>query len=51
MHKPNNFKEMMQNETEKIDARLTKQIKELREQIEDNNIERINETKLNEEWQ
>ena len=42
---------MMQNETEKIDARLTKQIKELREQIEDNNIERINETKLNEEWQ
>ena len=51
MHKPNNFQQMLQLETERIDTRLTEQIKELSQQLEEKNLERIQETKLFEEWQ
>ena len=51
VHKPNNFCELIKNETEKIDTRLTERIKELSLEIQDKHIERIKETKLFEEWQ
>ena len=51
VHKPSNILELMKNETDKIDKRLTKKIQELNQEIQDKHIARIAETKLFEEWQ
>ena len=51
VHKPNNFLQLMKNETEKIDRRLTKKIQEVEKDVCEKHLIRVQETKTFEEQQ